>query len=153
MKLKGQVLGEPEPIVVVFSRGEQDFVFKVKAVYDFSDFDKLCSEPKPIHSFKKGQIIDDEYKARVVEYQDRKTDWAIVSALSVTEDLEWDEIMMDNPETWSLWRKELTEAGLTNGELAHLIDQVNKVNSIDEKKMEEARERFSVSQEAAKSHQ
>ena len=148
MKLHGEVIGEPEHIAVIFTRGEKDFVFMVRAVFDMEEFEKLCPEPTPMQSLKHGPVIDDAYKKRVTDHYDRRTSWVILQALSATDGLTWDEVDMEKPDTWELYQKELRESGLTNGELAHLITRVNDVNSVDEKKMEEARDRFSASQEA-----
>lgn len=153
MKLHGKVIGEPKPIPVIFTRGEEDFVFMVKAVFDMEEFETLCPEPKPTVSLREGPILDESYKKRVESHYDRKTNWVILQALTATKGLEWDTVDMEKPDTWENYQKELRMAGLTNGELVHLITQINKVNSVDEKKMEEARDRFSASQEATEQPQ
>ena len=152
MKINGQTLGEPEPRVIVFTRKGQDFVFKVKPVYDFTEFDKICPEPVQRTSLVHGPIVDDKYKKRVSDYYARKTEWAILQALSATDGLEWDTIVPDDPETWKNYEKELSDAGLTSGEMVYLIEQINAVNSVDEKVMEAARDRFIASQEADQQH-
>lgn len=149
MKIKGQTLGEPEPRVVVFTRGDKDFVLRVKAVYDYREFDKLCPEPTPRVSMNTGPIVDDAYKQRIKDHYANKTNWVIITALSATEGLEWDEVDFTKPETWCKYEDELRASGMTTGELSYLIDEIGKANSVDEKVMEAARDRFTRSQEAA----
>ena len=149
MKLKGRTPGLPAPTPVVFERGDDQFVFMVQAVLDYTEFDKLCKEPKPKISMKTGKAVDtQDHKDALLKYAQHQTHWTILKALEATEGLEWETVDMDNPETWANYKDELIDAGLTNGEVAHLFEQVADANSVDEKKMQEARDRFFRSQEA-----
>jgi len=148
MKLKGQTIGRPSSKPVVFTRGDTEFVFHVQAVFDLEKFEEMCPEPKPKRSLKKGLMIDDAYKKAREDWFKLRATFVILQSLDATEDLEWEQVDRNDPSTWANYEKELREAGLTTGELTYLIEQVNSVNSITEKVMEEARDRFIASQEA-----
>lgn len=153
MRIKGKLIGAPKPRLCVIERGDETYVFTINAVLDYSKFDELCPTPKPPRVMKPGGGVSEDpmngdYLKKLQTYSEQKTHWLLISALAETEGLEWDKVKLGEPDTWSLYMDELKESGLTEGELAHLINQVYVTNSLDESKMDEALERFIRSQEA-----
>jgi hypothetical protein len=153
MRIKGKLIGAPKPRLCVIERGDEQFVFTINAVLDYSAFDKLCPTPKPPKVMKPGGSVSEDpmngsYLKKLQDYSEQKTHWLIINALKETEGLIWDKVDEDDPDTWKFYLDELKEGGLTEGEVAHLINQAYLCNSLDESKMDEARERFIRSQEA-----
>jgi hypothetical protein len=56
--------------------------------------------------------------------------------------IEWETVDMDKPTTWPKWVDELQENGLSEVEVGRIINAVLAANSLDEKKIEEARKSF-----------
>jgi len=153
MRIKGKRIGAPKPRPCVIERDGEDFVFIVNAVLDYKEFEKLCPIPSPPKVMKPGGGVSEDsnnpkYAEALTKYGEKKTNWLMINAIKDTEGLEWEKVILDDPTTWEHFREELSEGGLTEGELAFLINDVYLVNSLDESKMSEARERFMRSQEA-----
>jgi len=153
MRIKGKLIGAPKPRPCVIERENEQFVFTISAVLDYKEFDELCPTPKPPKALKPGGKVtvntdSPRYLEALTKYSEKKTSWLLIQAISDTDGLEWERVDLQDPETWSLYMEELKGSGLTEGEIAYLINQVYEVNSLDESKMTEARERFISSQEA-----
>ena len=147
MRIKGKLIGAPESRLCVFERGEEKYVFTINAVLDYTEFDKLCPTPSPPKVTKPGGVAlanpeSPIFLEKLTKYSIVKTSWLILKALEQTEGLEWDDVNMEDPDTWDKYKDELMGSGLTEGEVAHLINQIYLVNSLDESKMNEARDRF-----------
>lgn len=148
MKLNGQGIGAPDPLMVVFERGENKFVFHVQAVFDFGPFNELCPKPNPGKSLRKGIVKDESYRKRLENWNIKRGNWGIIKALEATEGLEWEVVDLDKPDTWEKFEDELLDAGLTRGEIAYLLDTVTRANTVSDAAMEDARDRFIAGQEA-----
>ena len=57
-------------------------------------------------------------------------------------DTEWDTVNGDDPSTWTNWEDDLKNAGLSVIERKHVLGLVMQVNSLDEQKIQAAREVF-----------
>jgi hypothetical protein len=131
-----------------------DIVFKVRAVLDYSDFEKMCPTPQPPMVRKLGQaqatpdISDVKYTEMLGRWASQRTHYMMLKSLEATEGLEWETVKINEPDTWEGFAKELEAAGLTNPEAAKLLGAISQVNGIDEDKYEEARQRFLHSQVA-----
>jgi len=152
MKIAGMTIDGPAVETVVIPRGEQDIVFKAKAILDYKDFEAMCPVPQPPEIVKPGGITyknveDKKYQEAVGLWAQKKTDWMILKSLSMTEGLEWDTVKMDDPDTWANWKDELNSV-FTDGEVAALINTVFDVCGLNQKKIEEATKRFLAGQEA-----
>jgi len=153
MKIKGLTIGEPKPRVTIIERGDVTHVFKLKAVTNTDEFDKICPLPQPPKSMKPGGLVtvnyeSPEYKEALTKYYQLKTNWIVLQSISATEELQWDTVDLNKPDTWENYIKELGDAGLTQGEITHLITEINKANSFDSDRMDEALDRFIRGQEA-----
>ena len=153
MRIKGKLIGAPKPRLCIIERGDEQYVFTINAVLDYSKFDELCPTPKPPKVMKPGGEVSEDpmngtYLQKLQEYSENKTHWLLITALGETDGLTWEKVDLEDPSTWKEYLSELKEGGLTEGEVAYLINQVYQTNSLDETKMDEALERFTRSQEA-----
>lgn len=152
MKIKGKKIEGPRRIVLVLPRDGEDIVLVFQAVMDMAEFDKLCPSPiPPMKMIKGGITIPDlenpTFKAQITEHATRRSNWMILKALDATPELTWDKIKMDDPSTWGLLQEELKEAGFSTMEVVKITNTVFEVNSLDESKLEEARQRFLATQQ------
>lgn len=152
MKIKGtKVLGPGIRVVPLF-KGEQKFIFKVGAIVDFSEFMAILPEPKPKPMLKDGvQTTTTDhpgYKEEFNKYQIAKSNWMIWKSISFTDDLEWETVKDNDPESWKNYSTELIDAGFTPSQIVYLSTEALKVNTIDEDRMTEARAHFLASQQA-----
>lgn len=166
MRYKGKTLRGPKTETLVIPRESEwtevegvkvekfnDIVFQAQAVIDFDDFMAICPEPKPPQVLKPGGVTstnpeDPEFKKQHHAWLEKRRDWMILKSLEPSKDVEWDQVKMDNPDTYSLYEVELAMAGFNKREAAMIVGLALKVNSVDEDKMEEARQRFFSQQEA-----
>jgi len=151
MKIKGKTIGAPKPRLCVIERDDEQFVFTLQAVLDYTDFDAVCPKPEPPKVLRPGgdvteNITSPVYLKTLEEYGTQKTYWLIIKSLEATEGLEWEKVNLSDPDTWELYKDELTDCGLTEGEIVYLINQIYNVNSLDEERMKEALDRFTHSQ-------
>ena len=152
MKIKGKKIAGPNVETVIIPRSNgQHIVFKCAAVLDYSDFEKLCPDPKPPKVQKPGgEWLDDiesgDYKIATNLHLMQNMNWMILRSLSATDDLEWEKVKLSDPTTWELWTEELKEAGFSRIEIGRIRDGVWKANCLDEKMIDEARKSFFHSQ-------
>jgi hypothetical protein len=59
-----------------------------------------------------------------------------------TPDLEWETVDISDNTTWSNFRKELRDSGLSDIEINRLVNGALVANSLSERAVEEARKRF-----------
>jgi len=151
MKIRGQQIEGPGVEIVVIPRPNTehgDIVFKAQAILDFDDFEKLCPLPKPPTMRKRGveglvhDIENPRYKQALTQHGNKRLAWMMITSLRATEDLEWETVDYSNSDTWENYREELKKAGFNEIEVGRLIRAVMIVNSLDETKLEEARNRF-----------
>lgn len=152
MKLNGKTISAPQPLTVVIPRGnDDDLVFVVQAVLDYSEFDKICVPPSPPIVTKKGgeqyrDINDVKYLERLRCHANRRFAWMILESLKTTPNLEWETVNFDDPDTWENYEKELETSGLTQTEINEIMRGILEVNAMDADKFKQARDRFTRSQ-------
>lgn len=150
MKLKGQRVEEKALKVCVFERPSGNLVFKLSAVLNTSDFEKIYPIPRPPEIIVKGAKVlnpqDKRYVEAVAQRNASYTDWIILNTLAATEDLEWETVNMGDPNTWRNWRSELVSAGFSDGEIMYLVNTAVEVNGLDEARLEAARKSFLLGQ-------
>jgi hypothetical protein len=157
MKVKGTTIPSPmELVVIVRNNGENNLVFKARAVTsdDYKKFEELCPMPNPPKRLHKDQTItvhtdDPDYLKAVQDWSEKRMAYTIIVSLSATSDLTWDEVSLSDPATWQSYQKELQESGLTVSEQNEVIGAVVVANSLDQKKIEEARKAFLAMQRQA----
>lgn len=150
MKIKGESFDSPKPIDVALNFGDQVVVLRVKAVLDYSPFEKLVPMPTPPEIIRPGgersvDVKDKKYREAVSTYARRKTLFMMLESLSATEDLEWDTVDRSKPDTWDRLEKEISKSFTEYG-LAKILQAVLQVNGLGESMVEEARSSFLASQ-------
>jgi hypothetical protein len=153
MKLHGKSLVRNVKTVVI-PRPDGPLVFKMQAVLDYDEFDKLCPTPEPPTVKPRDKptfqdIYDEKYQAAITEWAGNKTNWMILKSLEVTEGLEWETVKLSDYTTWGNFRQELIDAYLTPGEIATIITAVTEVCGLSSDKIEEATQAFLVAQAQA----
>jgi hypothetical protein len=153
MKLKGRRPGiHIEPIVL--PRPDGDLVFHAKGIEDFEEFEKLCPPPEPPAKILPGgekvpNPQDQNFLDAMQGYGGKRVAYMVVKGLSEgTEDLEWETVSLENHHTWTKYREELRESGLSDIEVNRIVAGVMRANSLSEVAVEEARKRFLASQQA-----
>lgn len=148
MKLKSFTPSGPNVVDAIIPRGDgQNIHFRCQAVLDYSVFDELCPTPKPpTIVYPGGKTVldfeDKSYKEKVNLWSTKKIAFIIVNSLSATEGLEWEHVKLGDPETWEKYEEELRALYLTETELKHIVECVLEANSLNEEKLESARNSF-----------
>lgn len=151
MKINGLVFDGPKPVTCVIPVGEQQMVFTLKPVLDFEEFDKLCPRPEP------GERIDNKgikskdynhpkYLENLEKYSHQRMDWMYLKSIEDSEGLEWEQVKMEDPETWHLFHDELKAAGVPDAYIDHFKVRIIQVCGLDPERIDEATQRFLASQ-------
>jgi hypothetical protein len=157
MKIHGQkVEGVNEQLVVLPRPDGARLVFKVRAVTNYEEFDKLCPLPTPPKIFRISDqqhfenVEDPKYKLDRVRRFEKEMHWLFLKSLAATDGLEWEQVRLEDSNSWHLYENELNDSGVTKYEVAILRDAVLKVNALDREHIEAARADFVVSLRSAK---
>lgn len=158
MKYKGKTIIGPNEELVFIPRGndQEDFVFKCRAVLNYDEFDALVKAPiVPMimhagESISRPLLTEPGYVAKLHDYNKLRMSWLILKSLEVTEDLELETVDMQKPETWNTWDDELNAAGFSDVEIGRVISGCMVANSLDQKKIDEARAHFLATQREAR---
>lgn len=153
MKLHGKKISGPEVEILVIPRKSGDLVFKAQSVLDYTAFEALCPVPKPPETLRPGGIRSrnlesSEFLKALDDWAEKRTHWMILKSLEATPNLEWEEVKMDDPVTWKNYESELRSAGLSALEITRILSLVTGVCGLDQKKIDEATERFLAGQAA-----
>jgi hypothetical protein len=148
MKIGGVIVDGPSEEVLILPRPTSehgDIVIRCIAVLDMSHFHNMCPEPKAKPMLVKGGFKPNEkdpgYLEQVAEYSQLRFSYIALKSLEPS-DIEWDTVVMDQPVTWKLWEKELKDSGISAIEINRIVACVMQANSLDEAKLEKARESF-----------
>lgn len=158
MKYKGKTITGPNEELVFIPRGndQEDFVFKCRAVLNYDDFDTLVKAPiVPMitHAGEMGAkplLTDPGYVEKLHAYNKLRMSWLILKSLEATEDLILETVDMQKPDTWDTWDDELSAAGFSDVEIGRVISGCMIANSLDQKKIDEARAHFLATQREAR---
>lgn len=149
MKINGQKLKDRQLYEVFIPRGNDDgILFRAQAV-DLSDIP--IQEPEvPLRREKgKAPVKDTEnakYREAKEDYDKKVFAYLIIKSLQPTEGLEWENVNLDDPNTWEKYLDELKESGFTNIEINNIIQGVLRANSLDEDYISKRRNDFLASQ-------
>jgi len=156
MKIYGRQISGPNVEILVIPRPEGDIVFKAQAVLDYTIFDRMVPKPTPPLIRRRGSRTqqpdrdDKNYLLSIEQYGSSRVSFMVIESLKATPGLEWDLVKYENPDTWGLYEKELQESGFTRSEINMIVGAVMTANSLNEDKLEEARQRFLASEEELK---
>jgi hypothetical protein len=153
MKLNGRTIQGPNVEYVVIPRHDGDIVFKCQAVLKMDEFNKLCPAPKPPEIMKPGgakevDTSDPTYKAMVQRHLEKRWGYTVLKSLSANE-IEWDTVDLENPETWPNFEQDLENAGFSFQESQLIQMGVSTANGTNPDKLNEARMRFLASLQLA----
>lgn len=147
MKYNGKKLEGPNVLELYLPRGDSVILIRARAVLDYDEFHKLVPVPEPPVKILKGgaKVPDFEHPTYLVsmnQYGEKKTQWMFLQSLKATNGLEWEQVDLADPATWKNYEKELSDAGFSEQERLRILQLIITANALDEKKLEEARERF-----------
>ena len=144
MKIGGIEVTKCEELLVIPREGG-DIPFRAKAVEINNEFDNLVPSPvAPMIMAKSGKrpdITDPDYKRAVTVRNELRFAFMIIRSLEPS-NIEWGEVDLEKPSTWTKWDDELKKAGLSETEVNRVVGAVMIANSLDEDKIKEAREAF-----------
>lgn len=154
MRIKGEKPGI-NSVVIPIPREGKDFIIIATAVQSYAEFDKLVDEPKPPNRVFAGDSTptpdfkDKGYLDQIKNYNSQRWTWMMIESIRNTPDLEFEKVVFDQPETWKQFEPELKESGFSQNEIAYIMSKIVEVNGLSERMLEEARQRFLVSQREA----
>lgn len=153
MRIKGQTIEPPKPLLFAIPREDHDIILFCKPVMGYKNFDELVPEPKPPMVQKVGKeperdFDDRVYKQAMLNYSELRMAWIIINSLDSPDGLEWDLVDKANPETWSKYEEELRSC-FTEQEAALIVQKVMEASAPTVERQKEALERFVKSQAAA----
>lgn len=153
MRIGGVPVTRCEEVLVLPRTDGQDIVFRAEAVTDMDEFNALCPLPEIPKRIVKGGVEQDPnapaYKEQVQAWSQKRFDYIVIKSLEPS-DIEWDKVDIEKPSTYKLWQQEFQTAGLSENECKRVINAVLSANSLDERKLQEARESFLRGQEMLK---
>ena len=82
-----------------------------------------------------------DYKRAVTVRNELRFAFMIIRSLEPS-NIEWGEVDLEKPSTWTKWDDELKKAGLSETDVNRVVGAVMIANSLDEDKIKEAREAF-----------
>lgn len=156
MLLNGKRIEGPNEELIIIPRPDEPIIFTARAVLDMAEFERLCPRPKPpIIKKKSGERVEQtddlRYQQKVNEYAERRMAYMVIKSLEATEGLEWETVVVGDPETWVNYDPELRESGFSDTEVNRIVVGVLSANCLNESKLEEARKLFLAGQQEQKS--
>lgn len=150
MRIGGVEVKGPNKEILVLPRMDEDIVIRAQAVTNMDEFEALVPEPKPPGVRTKDgwrpNKKDETYQQQVLHRGEQRFAYIVVKSLEPSE-IEWEAVKMDDPGSWITWEDELRKAGLAEIELNRITLCVMQANSLDDSKLEAAREVFLHGQE------
>lgn len=150
MKYKGQKLEGAAEEILVIPRQSGNIVFRIRAILDYDECDKLDPKPIPptrlLPGGKSGRqqenVEDPKYKKAIDEWAHRRTLYMIIKSLEPSEDIEWEQVKLAEPNTWINVDQEFADSGFTAAETTHIIRSIMQVNGLDSEKIKSETESF-----------
>jgi hypothetical protein len=151
MKMFGKKMFGPRIEVLVIPRQDGDLVFRAQSILDYEPFEKLVPLPTPPTRMLPGGIKSvnlesPAYDTAMDKWSTTKWHWMMVKSLEATEGLEWETVKMDDPETFSNYKNEMKEAGLSPAEIAMIQAVVTDACGLNQVKIEQATKAFLAGQ-------
>lgn len=147
MKVNGKQLNGPRIVKVYLPTGDSDAVeFKFRPLKSDEDFNKVMPRPIAPEVMKPGNIKfhnenDPVYKKQVTNWMMKKFDWEFLTSISVTDDLEWSTVKMDEPDTWANWKTEIAEH-FGDNQTNRIFNGFVEAQFVTEESMDAARKSF-----------
>jgi len=139
----------PPEDILVLPRSGGNITFTARGLPDMDEFNKLCPEPTPptinMATGPQPDLKDAGYTSQVAEHTKRR--WAYITVKSLEPSaIEWDTVVLDQPGTWVNWENDLKANGFTAVECNRVFGLILSANSLDERKIQKARELFLAGQ-------
>lgn len=155
MKIGGVELKGPNMEVIVFPRPDGNIVIKAQTVKNFKEFEALVKVPEP-GGVRTKQGFQKDYKAQsyldaLALYEKQRFAYMCIKSLEPSE-IEWEKTDISNPSTYLGWEDELNDAGLSEIEINKITLAITIANSVDERKMQAARDAFLLGLEEEESN-
>jgi len=154
MKIGGKSVTGPPEVFEIFDREDGPLVFRARALPDMEEFYKRCPEPKPPGKLTKDGYVpltnDPGYLEIMGNHVKQRVGYMVTRSLEPSE-IEWDTVDLENPKTWQNWEPDLRKAGMTQVEVNRVGKLVMEANSLDETKLNQARESFLLGRALARS--
>lgn len=156
MLYKGKKVEGPNEETIIIPRGNgEDFIFKAKAVLNYDEFEAAVKKPVPPTRMMAGEkthsplLTDPKYLAEIKKYNRMRLSWLMIKSLQATEDLVWETVDINTPETWNNYERELIDSGFSHIELSRITRGVMIANSLDQDTIDAARASFLAMQREA----
>jgi len=152
MKIAGIDLGQPSDVIIPIIRGEQEVIFKAACIVNMDELDKILIEPKPPQRMMRGETVatsvfdDPKYIKEMNVFSKRRIAWMVAKSLLATDNLEWETVDLQNPETFENYETELKTGGFNEFQIGSLVRGVMEANGLSESRVQEARNRFLATQ-------
>lgn len=151
MKILGKKIIGANIEVVVIPRPEGNLVFKAQAVLDYEPFEKMNPLPQAPEIVRPGgvrsrDVEDKGYNEKLNQWAQQKTHWMVLKSLEATSGLEWETVNLSEPSSWVNYQQEMVDSGLAPAEIARIIDCVTIACGLNQKKIDEATQRFLAGQ-------
>jgi hypothetical protein len=145
MKIGGVTVTPCEELLVLPRTDGDDIPIRAIAVIVNDEFEKLVPEPKPPMLQKKDgnepDYADKAYNAAMDIRGQQRFAFTIVRSLAPN-NIEWNKVKPAEPRSCVYWQDDLLEGGLSERECNRVMGLVMAANSLDERKIEEARRSF-----------
>lgn len=156
MKYKGKEVKGRNRVIIPIPRPDGPIIFIAEGIKDWSEFDKLVAMPEPPEVLKPGgtrtkNLKDPAYRKRLDEYAELKSHYTNIASLRATEELEWDTVDFNKPETWKNFIQELKDSDFTDIEIGRIVMGCAEANSLSEVMIDEARNSFLAGEQGSES--
>lgn len=147
MKIKGKTVS-PNVEYIVLPRPGENIVLVARPVKDFSILDNILPEPRPPKHVRPGGVPtenrnDKTYQVAVEQYNQKRVIWILLESLNQPEnEIVWERVKPDDPNTWLEWERELKESGFTQPEIMHILNGCMAANSLNQERIDAARNDF-----------
>ena len=154
MKINGITVTTPKPSVLVLPHNGRDLIIKARYVtnQELDELDKILPEPKPPtkqvvdSNGKLGPAIPDltneKYQEQLTKYHSQRMAWVYIKSLEATENMEWDTVNINDPETWENWHTDLERSGLPASYTIHISRLVTDTQGWNSERIDEATQNF-----------
>jgi hypothetical protein len=145
MKIGGVTVTPCEELLVLPRTDGEDIPIRAIAVATNEEFEKKVPEPIPpmlqTKNGKEHDYADASYLVAMEVRGQQRFAFTIVRSLGPN-DIEWNKVNPAEPRSCIHWQEDLMEGGLSEQETNRVMGLVMAANSLDERKIEEARRSF-----------
>lgn len=145
MKIKGKEVAALGVDYIVIPRPKENIVLKLGPVTDMSKFEDLVKRPNPpTVNMEDGEFEDTDdpiFLKEIREYSTKRFNWQLMHSLLYTDDLEFEGVDLDNPNTWDNFEKDFNKY-FSDVERTVILNKFMLVNGLTTKLIEDATKDF-----------